>query len=603
MLTKSIKLYRFVLRSAVLTIGLFAQVSDVAEAQVRPAEEHCELVYQLPAAITKLEDGALLIDYGRVAFGNLLLTPSRELGSELVVHFGEKLLGGRVDRLPPGTVRYCSVATLPAETQPRVVAPKPDQRNTQQGNSKRNLPPAVLTPEEWGVVVPFRWVEVEGWAGEAKPSQFVRRAAFLRDWQDEVASFRCSNSDLNEVWQLCRYSIKATLFAGVYVDGDRERIPYEADAYLNQLSHYATDDDIQTARRTFEWLEEHPTWPADWTQHMVLIAFADWQHTGDSAWLAQHYQQLQGDLLWDLERADGLLEGSPRMVVDWPKTERDGFVFTQVNVVLNAFHAASLQCMAEIAEAVGKPRDAQRYRAKFDKAIKSFQKTFFDESTGLYVDGVGTNHSSAHANLFPLALGLVPEGKRQRVASWLASRGMSCSVYAAQYLLDGLFENGFDQQAVELMVAPSDRSWHHMLKSGTTITWEAWDQKYKPNQDWNHAWGAAPANLLPRHVLGVQPREPGWESVRISPKPGGLQFAEGKVPTPCGPIEVCWNAEPHFRLEVKLPGELTAFVDLPLAPAGALRIYANGKPANYRRSSGRCYLTEPVSGETVIEYR
>jgi hypothetical protein len=29
----------------------------------------------------------------------------------------------------------------------------------------------------------------------------------------------------------------------IYVDGDRERIPYEADAYINMLSHYAVDSE------------------------------------------------------------------------------------------------------------------------------------------------------------------------------------------------------------------------------------------------------------------------------------------------------------------------------------------------------------------------
>ena len=90
------------------------------------------------------------------------------------------------------------------------------------------------------------------------------------------------------------------------------------------------------------------------------------------------------------------------------------------------------------------------------------------------------------------------------VSAWLASRGMACSVYAAQYLLEGLFEHGDGAQALALVTAATDRSWRHMVESGTTITWEAWDQKYKPNQDWNHAWGAAPANLLPRFVLGAQ---------------------------------------------------------------------------------------------------
>jgi alpha-L-rhamnosidase len=84
------------------------------------------------------------------------------------------------------------------------------------------------------------------------------------------------------------------------------------------------------------------------------------------------------------------------------------------------------------------------------------------------------------------------------------------------------------------MTASGDRSWGHMVNSGTTITWEAWDSRYKPNQDWNHAWGAAPANLLPRFVLGVQPLTPGWKQALVRPNPGLLAGANGRVPPPWG---------------------------------------------------------------------
>lgn len=72
------------------------------------------------------------------------------------------------------------------------------------------------------------------------------------------------------------------------------------------------------------------------------------------------------------------------------------------------------------------------------------------------------------------------------------------------------------------------RSWRHMVDSGSTISWEAWDHKYKPNHDWNHAWGAAPANLLPRFILGVEATKPGWSHARIRPFPGDLAFAKGR---------------------------------------------------------------------------
>ena len=140
---------------------------------------------------------------------------------------------------------------------------------------------------------------------------------------------------------------------------------------------------------------------------------------------------------------------------------------------------------------------------------------------------------------------------------------MGCSVYAAQYFMESLFNNGSDQRAMNLILADGDRSWKHMVNSGTTITWEAWDLKYKPNQDWNHAWGAAPANLLPRFVLGAQPATAGWKTATIRPRTSGLKFARGKVPTPGGPIEIDWKNDSTFKLALILPPEMSAQIDLP----------------------------------------
>ena len=44
--------------------------------------------------------------------------------------------------------------------------------------------------------------------------------------------------------------------------------------------------------------------------------------------------------------------------------------------------------------------------------------------------------------------------------------------------------------------------------------------------------------LLVAHVLGVMPTAPGYATVDIRPLFGNLQRLSGKVPTPCGLIEV-----------------------------------------------------------------
>ncbi len=176
---------------------------------------------------------------------------------------------------------------------------------------------------------------------------------------------------------------------------------------------------------------------------------------------------------------------------------------------------------------------------------------------------------------FPWPLGwcLPTSGRRSRsgspVAAWRDRSTRRNICWRA------LFENGEDAAALALMTAPGDRSWRHMVDSGATITWEAWDQKYKPNQDWNHAWGAAPANLLPRFVLGAQPLTPGWSRALIQPHPGALTWVQGRMPTPRGELSVSWRREKNFTLTLTLPTGMTAKVELP-ALEGSSGVWVDG---------------------------
>ena len=111
--------------------------------------------------------------------------------------------------------------------------------------------------------------------------------------------------------------------------------------------------------------------------------------------------------------------------------------------------------------------------------------------------------------MFALAFDLVPADRCADVIDFIQSRGMACSVYGAQYLLDALYRHGRDTDALDLMTATHDRSWFNMLAAGSTMTLEAWNLKYKNNMDWNHPWGAAPANIIPRRLMGIRPARTG----------------------------------------------------------------------------------------------
>jgi hypothetical protein len=166
--------------------------------------------------------------------------------------------------------------------------------------------------------------------------------------------------------------------------------------------------------------------------------------------------------------------------------------------------------------------------------------------------------------MFPLAFGIVPEENVDRVIEFIKSRGMACSVYGAQFLLEGLYEYQKQNYALKLMTSQGDRSWWNMIRIGSTITLEAWDMKYKPNADWNHAWGAAPANIITRHLWGIQPLKPGFSVAQIKPQLGTLTHSKIKVPTKNGPIFAEYKSTGENRGEFvfQIPEGMTAHLIL-----------------------------------------
>ena len=157
---------------------------------------------------------------------------------------------------------------------------------------------------------------------------------------------------------------------------------------------------------------------------------------------------------------------------------------------------------------------------------------------GCIVDS-GNFDWAKHADKFP---GLVEPDEMPKIAGFLEKKGLACSVYFAQYLLEAFCAAGRADIAVRLMASSGDRSWKGMIDFGSTITMEAWNMKAKPNQDLNHAWGSAPLNVISRCILGVTPLKPGFDVISIAPQPGGLRSLKAEYPHPSGAfIRASWS--------------------------------------------------------------
>jgi len=607
--------------SAFSSVSQFKTAGTLADYATAHYPQQKQDVY--PTSVRQLSKTTWFVDFGKDAFAQLRLTLFGKTSSDTVlIHLGEAVKDGRINRTPGGTIRYSVYKlALNAGWNTYQIVLNPDKRNTG--------PQAILMPEYIGEVTPFRYCEVEGYDQSLSKEQAIQQVVFY-PFDETESYFTSSDAVLNQVWNLCKYSMKATSFLGVFVDGDRERIPYEADAYINQLGFYGVVRDYSIGRYSHEYLINRPTWPTEWILQSVLMAWNDYLYTGNKELLAQFYTDLKAKALLPLADESGLIStktgkvtpevlesihfsGTLKDIVDWPQSgilglgkkepgETDGFVFKDVNTVVNAYHYQAVSQLKEIAKVLNQTDDEKQFAALALKLKTVFNEKLLDKRRGAYIDGIGTDHASLHANMFPVAFGLVPDKQRENVNKFVQSRGLACSVYGSQFLMDAVFDGHNADYGLQLLTSTSERSWYNMIRVGSTISLEAWDNKYKPNQDWNHAWGAAPANIIPRKLMGIEPLEPGFGKIRIKPQPGNLASAEIKCPTIRGDVLMSFKNQPQqlFSLNLVIPANTTADVYLPFW-SKTQKVIQNGTPIKFRQEGSFAIIESVGSGNSVFE--
>jgi alpha-L-rhamnosidase len=140
-----------------------------------------------------------------------------------------------------------------------------------------------------------------------------------------------------------------------------------------------------------------------------------------------------------------------------------------------------------------------------------------------------------------------------------------------------------------------------MIAAGATMTLESWDIKYKDNLDWNHAWGAAPGNIIPRYLMGIQPAEAGFKKVLIQPHPGLLNRAKITVPTIRGAIKVSFEKhnQSDYDFILELPANTTARFVLP-AKKTYTQVILDGAPNMPQTSDAKQFIDAIGSGRHTI---
>ena len=461
------------------------------ERPVTESEYNYQEEYHAPQTIRQTAPGAWIIDFGEERIGSLFLR-GPAAGGEVEVRLGEELF-------TPDQVRF----------QTRGGVCYQELWTFREGGQELS---------HFGVRM-FRYAELKGYSGTLRSEDIGVNT--LRAPYEAHTEFRSDHENLNRIWELCRTSVVNTA-ADFFTDCfTRERLAYEADSMLNLLSYHVFNTDLRIVRRHLSYQLNHPTWPCEWSQLMAMLFYNYWQETGDTAFIAAHFDRLRdysGYL--DLLR-DGMIRKFPLdMIIDWPPEYLKYYDCGngEYLTVPNALACKVLHHLSELAQAIGRSAEAEDLLEKSRAMRAALNRKCFDPVRGLYKDHPESDRCSLHSNMWALWCDLVPEDKVPAVLDHVVSCGMRCSLYSGFYYLETLFRYGKGKEAFKLLSEPDSR-WMDMVRAGLTVTSEYW---YEPKNRMSlaHPWGCYPAYLIVRYVFGLKPTEPGWRSYTAEPAPG-----------------------------------------------------------------------------------
>ncbi|MEO0331335.1 MAG: alpha-L-rhamnosidase C-terminal domain-containing protein, partial [Bacteroidota bacterium] len=177
--------------------------------------------------------------------------------------------------------------------------------------------------------------------------------------------------------------------------------------------------------------------------------------------------------------------------------------------------------------------------------------------------------------------GLADEDKYEAICQVL-QREWHASPYMEKYVLEALFQMGYEEYALERMKERFAKMVEHPT---ITTLWEGWgigSEGYGGGTT-NHAWSGGGLTLLSQYIAGVSPTAPGYKTFQVKPQLGPLKQVKAEVPSIRGKIVVEIEVTQEYRLSLEVPEQTVAKVYIPDRYTST---NVNGKGLNFEQEEG-----------------
>ncbi|WP_299536031.1 trehalase family glycosidase [Ulvibacterium sp.] len=389
---------------------------------------------------------------------------------------------------------------------------------------------------------------------------------------EKIGHFECSDPIFNNIWdagwrtlQLCAED--------TYTDTPfRERGLYAGDMLPQTAITMAASGDLSLVAyslKVFQDMYRDEMMTGKENRHndfpLLTQVTLDYYCTYTNDWrLAQKYYANYTSLLRNHIRKkdkNGLIPAS-RVFLEWTDINRENAAMTAYQALL----AHAMQITAKWAERFGFTEDKDYFEKEADQLKKDINRVLWDSGKRVYRDGLKSDvlltESHLTSNIWPLLYGIADSAQAQSILALLKqelmdigdiSRKRKITPYSSFYLFALLYRNGMADLAEYFM----KKHWGPMaLHSAKPTVWENFDISGNQGTS-SHAWSGHPTYFLSTEVLGVNlgfqaPFDP--NHIEIMPQSATLEWAEGTVAHPMGPVYVKWKVEGDLlRLGYKAP--------------------------------------------------
>jgi alpha-L-rhamnosidase len=311
-----------------------------------------------------------------------------------------------------------------------------------------------------------------------------------------------------------------------------------------------------------------------WDSALVLIPYYLFLFTGNRSIVEKFYGPIKKYL--------GYLEAMAEDYIvhfglgDWCHVDEKRIV--QPSLTSTAYYFNHLEVAAYFASLLDKKEDNAEYLKLAGKVKTAFNRSFY-RGNGIYGKGELTAMGCA------LFQGLVEEKEKPAVLAELVKSVRAIKhkadfgILGAKYVPRVLAENGYIDDAFEMITQKEFPGWGYWVEQGATALWESW----LGDNSQNHIMFGDISAWMYNYIAGITPdtENPGFSHFFIKPQiPSSLEWAQGKFKTTRGEVISSWKKErDNCLLEITVPQDSKATLIFPsgekevLSPGTHIRNY------------------------------